>query len=449
MRMECSATQKQSRLPSAISGSTYARELREYDDAMNKTAVVILVALSASIALADDFKTIDGKEYKNVTVKRVEPDGIVITHSAGVARIPFKELPKDVQERLGYHAAEIETAPAAARDAEEKQIEEQRAAEQERAEREQKAAADLRESEERFKAAETQAAESYKITRKGKLSGQVFVATKGGENFKLGAVQVSLFAREAIDVLVAGLKAFANAKIEQLRLAAEKTGEKQAGAALQQAEAALQQAEAALQQAGAALQLAEAIEQQAKAAEQQAKTTEKINWDAYQKTPGVNEARIAAEGAKGAAVGAKAAADAASQALNAARQRVGAAQQGVDAAQQGVGGAQQGVGKARGRDNSLLKQQAFYYSGSFYFSHLQSPIQTAETDADGKFMIEVPRTGKFVIAAKGEHSAGQETEKYYWLQPVSLEGQQQLVQNLTNNDLTSTTGTSSLILTED
>ena len=427
---------------------------------MNKIALAILAALSASIAFADDFKTIDGKEYKNVTVKRVEPDGIVITHSAGVARIPFKELPKDVQERLGYHAAEIETAQAAARDAEEKRIEEQGAAEQERAEREQKAerehaereqkaAADLRESEERFKAAETQAAESYKITPKGKLSGQVFVATKGGENFKLGAVQVSLFAREAIDVLVAGLKAFANAKIEQLRLAAEKTGEKQAEAALRQTEAALQQAEAALQQAGAALQLAEAIEQQAKAAEQQAKTTEKINWDAYQKTPGSNEAKIAAEGAKGAAVSAKAAADAASQALNAARQRVGAAQQGVDAAQQGVSGAQQGVGKARGRDNSLLKQQAFYYSGSFYFSHLRSPIQTAKTDADGKFMIEVPRTGKFVIAAKGERSVGQETEKYYWLQPVSLEGQQQLVQNLTNNDLTSTTGTSSLILTED
>jgi len=33
--------------------------------------------------------------------------------------------------------------------------------------------------------------------------------------------------------------------------------------------------------------------------------------------------------------------------------------------------------------------------------------------------------------------------------PVSLEGQQQLTQNLSNNNLTSTTGTSSLILTQD
>jgi hypothetical protein len=441
-----------------------------------KTLAVLIVCL-ASVALADDIKTVDGKEYKDVTVKRVEPDGIVITHSVGVAKIPFTELPKDVQKRVGYDAAKIETADAATGAAEEKQIEEQRAAERERAERErkraerkreraerkQKAVADLTESEERFIATEKQAGESYKITPKGRLSGQVFVATKGGENFKLAAVKVSLFARDAMDVLVAELKAFANAEIEQLRLATEETGEKHAEAELQQAEAELQQAEAAVQQAqaieqqaGAAVQQAEAIEQQAKAAEQQAKMTEKINWDAYQKTPGSNEAQIAAEGAKGAAVTAKAAADAASQALNAARQRVGPTQQGVGAAQQrviaaqqGVRAAQQGVPEARQRDNDLLKQQAFYYSGSFYFSHLPSPIQTAETDVDGKFMIEVPRTGKFVIAVKGERSVEQKTEKYYWLEPVSLEGQRHRVQNLTNNDLTSATGTSSLILTKD
>jgi hypothetical protein len=31
--------------------------------------------------LAEDFKTIDGKEYKNAKVSRAEPDGIVITFS--------------------------------------------------------------------------------------------------------------------------------------------------------------------------------------------------------------------------------------------------------------------------------------------------------------------------------------------------------------------------------
>ena len=40
---------------------------------------VTFSALLASIALAEDFKTIEGKEYKDVTVNRVEPDGIVLT----------------------------------------------------------------------------------------------------------------------------------------------------------------------------------------------------------------------------------------------------------------------------------------------------------------------------------------------------------------------------------
>ncbi len=88
------------------------------------------------------------------------------------------------------------------RAAEDKRLEEQRAAEQDRAEKEQNAAANLTKSEELSEAAEKRAAESYKIMPRGMLSGQVFVATKGGENFKLGAVQVSLFARDAIASLV-------------------------------------------------------------------------------------------------------------------------------------------------------------------------------------------------------------------------------------------------------
>jgi hypothetical protein len=56
----------------------------------------------ASIALADDFKTTDGKEYKNVTVKRVEPDGIVLSSKSGISKVYFTELPKEVQQRFNY-----------------------------------------------------------------------------------------------------------------------------------------------------------------------------------------------------------------------------------------------------------------------------------------------------------------------------------------------------------
>jgi hypothetical protein len=54
-------------------------------DTMNKATLAILAALFASIALADDFKTINGREYKNATVSRVERDGIVLKSKSGKA----------------------------------------------------------------------------------------------------------------------------------------------------------------------------------------------------------------------------------------------------------------------------------------------------------------------------------------------------------------------------
>jgi hypothetical protein len=64
--------------------------------------LMFLMLCFASVIRADDFKTIDGKEYKNVTVKRVEPDGIVLITSVGISKVYFTELPKDVQVRFGY-----------------------------------------------------------------------------------------------------------------------------------------------------------------------------------------------------------------------------------------------------------------------------------------------------------------------------------------------------------
>jgi hypothetical protein len=69
-------------------------------------ALAIFASLSASLALADDFKTVSGKEYKNATVSRVEADGIVIRTKGGISKVYFSELPKDVQERFHYHFAQ-------------------------------------------------------------------------------------------------------------------------------------------------------------------------------------------------------------------------------------------------------------------------------------------------------------------------------------------------------
>lgn len=76
--------------------------------AMNywKSALAILAVLSPSLALSDDFRTIQGKEYKSATVSRVEADGIVIRTNRGISKIYFTELPKDVQERFHYHSTQ-------------------------------------------------------------------------------------------------------------------------------------------------------------------------------------------------------------------------------------------------------------------------------------------------------------------------------------------------------
>ena len=65
--------------------------------------LIILAALCTSLALADDFKTVAGKEYKNATVTHVELDGIVVKSKSGISKIYFQELPKEVQQRFNYN----------------------------------------------------------------------------------------------------------------------------------------------------------------------------------------------------------------------------------------------------------------------------------------------------------------------------------------------------------
>ena len=75
-------------------------------------AMVLALAIS-QFALAEDFKTIHGKEYKNAEVSRVETDGIVIRTKTGISKIYFIELPKDIQER--YRPRPAKTPPITAR----------------------------------------------------------------------------------------------------------------------------------------------------------------------------------------------------------------------------------------------------------------------------------------------------------------------------------------------
>jgi hypothetical protein len=67
--------------------------------------MVILATLFVSLALAEDFKTVSGKVYKDATINHVEADGIVLRTKTGISKVYFTELPKDVQERFHYGSA--------------------------------------------------------------------------------------------------------------------------------------------------------------------------------------------------------------------------------------------------------------------------------------------------------------------------------------------------------
>jgi hypothetical protein len=63
---------------------------------------LILAVLSASLAFSEDFKTTNGKLYKDATVSRIEGDGIVLRTGAGISKVYFTELPQEVQERFHW-----------------------------------------------------------------------------------------------------------------------------------------------------------------------------------------------------------------------------------------------------------------------------------------------------------------------------------------------------------
>ena len=75
-------------------------------------ALAMLAVLTASLALAEDFKTINGKEYRDVIVSRVELDGIVLRMKSGIVKLYFRELPKEVQDRFDRPGAGANTSDA-------------------------------------------------------------------------------------------------------------------------------------------------------------------------------------------------------------------------------------------------------------------------------------------------------------------------------------------------
>ncbi len=80
-------------------------ELNSASPQKMKTALIMLIGCFTSLALAEDFKTVSGKIYKDATISHVEADGIVLRTKTGISKVYFVELPRDVQERFHYGSA--------------------------------------------------------------------------------------------------------------------------------------------------------------------------------------------------------------------------------------------------------------------------------------------------------------------------------------------------------
>jgi hypothetical protein len=75
--------------------------------------LVLALAMSPGILLAEDWKTTDGTVYKDVRVVRVEDDAITIIYKDGGALVPLAKLPHDLQDRYDYDPAKAKAAAEA------------------------------------------------------------------------------------------------------------------------------------------------------------------------------------------------------------------------------------------------------------------------------------------------------------------------------------------------
>jgi thiol-disulfide isomerase/thioredoxin len=87
-----------------MSRQEFSRAQSSRGEPKMKTLTFVILCF-ASVAFAEDFKVISGKEYKNVKVSRVEPDGIVLISKSGISKVYFTELPTEAQNRFHFDAA--------------------------------------------------------------------------------------------------------------------------------------------------------------------------------------------------------------------------------------------------------------------------------------------------------------------------------------------------------
>jgi hypothetical protein len=84
---------------------------------MRWLAALLIVLATVLPVSAEDWSTADGKTYKDVVVIAQEDDGVRITYTGGVGKIPNYELSPDLQKRFGLDPVSMEAKRKAAEQA--------------------------------------------------------------------------------------------------------------------------------------------------------------------------------------------------------------------------------------------------------------------------------------------------------------------------------------------
>lgn len=75
---------------------------------MKSIFLIILFCALNGVVRSEDLILATGKVYKDFQVMKVEPDGLRIMHSSGMAKILHEELPKEIKEKYSFDAEKAE-----------------------------------------------------------------------------------------------------------------------------------------------------------------------------------------------------------------------------------------------------------------------------------------------------------------------------------------------------
>ena len=75
---------------------------------MKHIIFLLFLCLGCAAVPAEELPLPNGKTYSNYKISRVEPDGITISHSAGITKLFFHELPPEMQKQFNYDPAKAQ-----------------------------------------------------------------------------------------------------------------------------------------------------------------------------------------------------------------------------------------------------------------------------------------------------------------------------------------------------